>query len=228
MRFVKIALFFLCIHFNFCIDAFDSKEPAVHIETFKGSEVIPYLPSLAELRLLFYREYPYLYEGDLNGEEKYLNLYATSENSLLILAKRGEEYIGCVAGLPLFESQEENVQLFTQHKIPANRLFCLGEIVLFHATEQSDVAEKLYEQFEGAVIELKQYDTIFVCEIEREAHDPKKPLGAFSSEVIWERRGFCKHPELATSYSWKEVGETEASNHRMVFWSKKLSLSKND
>jgi len=43
------------------------------------------------------------------------------------------------------------------------------------------------------------------------------PLDAF-----WNRRGFVKHPELHTTFSWQDLDENEESLKPMVFWLKHL------
>jgi hypothetical protein len=43
------------------------------------------------------------------------------------------------------------------------------------------------------------------------------PLDAF-----WNRRGFVKHPELRTCFSWRELGEDAETSKPMVFWLKRL------
>ncbi len=168
---MNIAKFLLvCICMQFAVErahAVNVIEPLVKIEVLKGNEVIPYLKPLAELRILFYRDYPYLYEGDLAEEEDYLSLYAGSENSLFVVAKEDEKMIGAITGLPLLESQEENRELFT-HKLNAvNHIFHVGELVLLPEYRSANVQKRLYRQFEKSVIELTKYDVISVCEIER-------------------------------------------------------------
>jgi hypothetical protein len=197
-------------------------EPSVTIEVLKGKEVIPYLEKLAELRIVFYREYPYLYEGNLADEMAYLNMYVNSEDSVLAIAKKGEELVGIASGLPMLESKEENKRLYAEKKIPGEHVFYLGEVVLCHE-QNTDVQERIYQEFEKAVIGLQKYHTLAVCEIERDPEDSKKPSSAFSSEVQWENRGFIRQPEFYTIAAWKDVGDLEKSNHALVFWTKNLN-----
>jgi len=50
--------------------------PNTDIHCLKGKEILPYLSELARLRIEIFKEYPYLYEGDLAYEEQYLHTYA--------------------------------------------------------------------------------------------------------------------------------------------------------
>lgn len=197
-------------------------DSSITIHLLRGNESIPYLQDLAKLRILFYRNYPYLYEGNLTGEENYLRMYANSENALLAVAKKGQEIVGAVAGIALSETQEMHKKQWIQQQIPAENVFYLGEIVLLQEYLKSDLQEKLYQQFEKGVRGLKRYDSIVVCEIERDPKDYKKPANSLSSEVRWDGRGFVRQPALNTYYSWKEVGDLEDTDHLMGFWSKEL------
>lgn len=191
------------------------------IEVLKGSEVIPYLSKLAELRLSFFRNYPYLYEGNLRDEEEYLTMYARSENSVFGVVKEGEEIVGLVTGLPLLECHEAHKNPWIQHEDP--NVFYLGEIVLSERYQTTDLQEKLYRQFENVVKAIGMHDAIVVCEIERKEEDLKKTENELSSEVLWNGRGFIRHPEISGYFSWKEIGDLEESDHLMVYWKKPLS-----
>ncbi|NBC15195.1 MAG: GNAT family N-acetyltransferase, partial [Gammaproteobacteria bacterium] len=37
---------------------------------------------------------------------------------------------------------------------------------------------------------------------------------------FWQHRGYTRHPELRTTFSWQEIGETAESPKPMVFWLK--------
>ncbi|HEY2810130.1 MAG TPA: hypothetical protein VGJ00_01905 [Rhabdochlamydiaceae bacterium] len=196
-------------------------ESSFTIETVKGEGTAPYLPNLIELRLSFFRNYPYFYEGNVTDEENYVHAYARSEHSLLAIAKTGQEVIGVVAGLPLLESLNENKKLFTHEEISAENAFYIGEIVISGKNRNSNMEQKLYQEFEKSIRDLKKYNTLLVCEIERK--DSKKQENPFSAETSWEERGFVKQPELSVQYSWQEIGAPTKTDHLMIFWQKKLS-----
>lgn len=219
MRRLKVIFLVLFMQLNLCLNAL---EPSISIEVLKGPEVIPYLQKLAELRIEFYRNYPYLYEGNITDEETYLNMYAKSKDSLLVIAKNGDDIVGAVTGIPMLESKEENKQLYAQKQIPAEHIFYLGELVLSQDYQKSDLLERLYLQLENAVKGLERYSLLAVCEIERSPEDTKKPVSALSSEVLWANRGFTKQPQLYTTDAWKDVGDLEKSDHHLFFWYKAL------
>jgi hypothetical protein len=52
----------------------------------------------------------------------------------------------------------------------------------------------------------------------RTADDPRRPPGYQPLERFWQHRGYTRHPELRTTFSWQEIGETAESPKPMVFW----------
>ena len=219
MHRLKFFLLFISMQLNLCLNAL---EPSISIEVLKGPEVIPYLQKVAQLRIEFYRNYPYLYEGNLTDEETYLSMYAKSKDSLLVIAKNGDDVVGAVTGIPMLETKKENKWLYTQKQTPDEHIFYLGELVLSQDYQNSTLQEMLYLQLENAVKGLEKYSILAVCEIERSPEDTKKPVSAFSSEVLWAGRGFIKQPELYTTNAWKDVGDLEKSDHHLFFWYKAL------
>ena len=59
---------------------------SVEIRPVTGIAVEPWLDELAKLRIEVFRDFPYLYEGDLAYERRYLDRYAQSDQSVFVLA----------------------------------------------------------------------------------------------------------------------------------------------
>lgn len=188
-----------------------------------GKEILPWIPSIAQLRITVFREYPYLYEGTLESEEEFLQIYAQSERSLLVLAKEEERVIGAVTGVPLDESYPEIKDLFAKNIIPASDVFYLGEILLYREYRKKLIGQRMYKAFEKAV--PKKYRKIALAEVARSPFDPRKPFDYISLEKFWTLKGYMKYPELLCFFSWKDIGASEATEKPMIFWIKELSRS---
>ena len=61
------------------------------------------------------------------------------------------------------------------------------------------------------------------CCVQRPDDHPLRPADYVPLDRIWTKFGYMKHPELHTSYHWKDVGETEETDKPMVFWLKSLA-----
>ena len=70
--------------------------PAIRL--FRGPYITPWLDQVAQLRLTVFRDWPYLYEGDLDYERDYLAAYVRSADSLFVMAFDGDQVVGAVEG----------------------------------------------------------------------------------------------------------------------------------
>ena len=194
----------------------------MNIKILRGRDILPYIHKIAELRIAIFHEYPYLYEGDLTYEEKYLLMYSQTKDAILGIAEDNHKVVGAITGLPLTKSMEEIKSLFTEHKIPAERIFYLGEIVLLQEYRNQNIGYTMYEQLEKAVKAAKLYEKIALCEVVRADNDLRKPLDYKSLSSFWNRQGYVKQTNLVAYFSWKEIGDTAETKHPMVFWIKNL------
>ncbi|WP_339374086.1 hypothetical protein [Methylogaea oryzae] len=58
----------------------------ITIKCLSGRAIEPYLSDLARLRIEVFRDFPYLYDGTQEYEEKYLRTYVNSPDSVVVLA----------------------------------------------------------------------------------------------------------------------------------------------
>ncbi|MGE3294718.1 MAG: GNAT family N-acetyltransferase, partial [Geminicoccaceae bacterium] len=56
----------------------------VRIERLTGDRLKLLLPDLARLRIAVFRAFPYLYEGSLEYEERYLQTYHEAADSVIV------------------------------------------------------------------------------------------------------------------------------------------------
>src|SRR5690606_23143734 len=65
------------------------------------------LGEVARLRIEVFRDFPYLYDGDLGYEEEYLRTYVQSPRSVIVLARDGDRIVGASTAIPLADESEE-------------------------------------------------------------------------------------------------------------------------
>ena len=59
---------------------------SIKIDVLSGNAFSDALDQLARLRITVFREWPYLYDGDLDYEARYLERFAQAENAFLAVA----------------------------------------------------------------------------------------------------------------------------------------------
>ncbi len=195
---------------------------AIDYEILKGERLLSAIDDLAKLRIEVFKEYPYLYEGDMSYERKYLKTYASEPDSVLIVAKDQDKFIGAITGIPLKKSFQELIDCYEKQNASLDEVYYLGEIVLQKEYRSQGIGVKLYEEFEWHVRFLPGFEKIAFCEVKREESHLQKPPEYKNLDEFWEKRGYEKLPNRVAYFSWKEIGSEEETKHPMVFFEKKI------
>jgi hypothetical protein len=181
-----------------------------------------HLKDLAQLRIEVFRAFPYLYDGSLDYEMSYLETYTACPESIVVLVLDGDLVVGATTGLPLDAETPEFQKPFMDAGYDPSRIFYCAESVLLPAYRGKGVYPKFFEEREGHARSMARFDSCAFCCVERPENHPLRPEDYVPLDRIWSRFGYEKHPELRTSYSWKDVDETQESDKPMVFWLKSL------
>lgn len=132
-------------------------QSSITFEALRGCEITPYLNILARLRLIFYQDYPYLYDGTLEEQEDYLQKYHGSEATLVVIAKKEDQLVGAILGLPLLESLDENKKVFQEIAISQEELFYLGDNIALDECTEEGMQNEMYSLFEAELRKQGKY-----------------------------------------------------------------------
>ena len=119
------------------------------VECFRGAQVEAYLTALAKLRISVFRAFPYLYDGDLAYEEKYLATYARSPDSVFVLAFDGYDMIGASTGIPLAHDGEAFQRPFLERGMAVEDVFYFGESVLLPQYRGLGIGHRFFDERES-------------------------------------------------------------------------------
>lgn len=193
------------------------------IRTARGADLLPHVPALARLRITVFRDWPYLYAGDQDYEERYLATYAESPRAAVVLALDGDTVVGASTCLPLAD-ETDNVQApFREAGIAVGRVFYFGESILLPRYRGAGVGVRFFAEREAHARAVSDCDFAVFCAVQRPAEHPMKPGGAVPLDAFWRKRGFSPKPRLSCIMHWKEVGAVEETPHRLAFWMKSLT-----
>jgi hypothetical protein len=199
----------------------------VTIQTVSGKQVLPWLDALAALRIEVFRDFPYLYEGEMDYERSYLAAYANSAHSLFVLALDGNTLVGCSTGIPLKDAEPEFHAPFIAKNIPLASVFYFGESVLQQNYRGQHLGHRFFDEREKFACSIGKSITAF-CAVERPENHPMKPADYSPLDRFWQQRGYTKQPDMRTFYEWQdasvdESNETAITEKPMVFWLKDWS-----
>ncbi len=194
----------------------------IKLQTLTGSDINPYIDDLAQLRIEVFRSFPYLYDGDMAYERKYIDTYSRSPRSLFVLARDGDRVVGAATGIPMADETKEFKQPFIDHGYNPEAIFYFGESVLLPAYRGQGIGVAFFEHREGYARDLGTFTHCCFCAVERPADHPLRPAGYQPLDGFWQNRGYRKAPELNTTYRWKDVGEDVETAKPMTFWLRAL------
>jgi GNAT superfamily N-acetyltransferase len=195
---------------------------AISVKRLSGKQLEPYITDLAQLRIEVFRDFPYLYDGTPEYEEKYLQTYIKSPDSVIVLALDGDKVIGASTGLPMEDETEEFRKPFVDHGYDPCRVFYCGESVLLKAYRGRGIYKEFFQGREGHARDLGRFDYCTFCCVQRPADHPLRPADYVPLDAVWTKFGYVKHPELRTAYTWKDVDQEVETAKPMVFWMKSI------
>lgn len=192
------------------------------IERLSGDALEQYLPELAQLRITVFRDFPYLYDGDMAYEQRYLQTYIQAPDSVIVLARDGDRVVGASTAIPLGRETDEVQAPFLAAGYPVDEIFYCGESVLLPEYRGQGAGVAFFDQREDHARELGYRYSCF-CAVQRPEDHPRRPADYVPLDRFWTKRGYTIQPQLQTEFSWKELGEAEESPKPMTFWMKTLS-----
>jgi GNAT superfamily N-acetyltransferase len=193
----------------------------IQLLTLTGSDLEPYIPDLARLRIRVFRDYPYLYEGSEDYEARYLQTYMRSKGALAILALDDRRVIGASTGVPMSDETAEFKQPFLDRGIDPDRLFYCGESILLPDYRGQGIYRQFFAGREQHARE-QGFNRICFCGVLRPADDPRRPADFQPLDPVWQHFGYSPRQDLIAHFPWREVGAAETTSHPMMFWLKDL------
>lgn len=184
-----------------------------------GRQILPYLEELARLRIRVFSEFPYLYDGNIGYEMKYLQAYVNSPRSLVLLVRDGNRTVGATTALPLADADPEFHAPFVRHGIPLQDVYYFGESVLLPEYRGRGYSRRFFEERETHARQLGFPVTTF-CAVVREERHPLRPKDYVSHERLWAKHGYRFAEGFTCTYRWKDIGEPEETDKLMQFWIK--------
>lgn len=193
----------------------------VEIMTVSGKDVHRYLDDVAYLRIQIFREFPYLYDGNMDYEKEYLNVYSQSQESLMVLAFHDQKIIGVSTAVPLKDEMVEIQAPFAANHLPINDYFYLGESVLLEPFRGQGIYKYFFSLREEAA-RMGGYRYATFLAVDRPLDHPLKPLDYQPMDPVWKYFGYELQPHLKTLLAYQQIDSSEPVSNEMMFRLKEL------
>jgi GNAT superfamily N-acetyltransferase len=185
-----------------------------------GKEIEPWLEDIARLRISVFREYPYLYDGTMEYEKEYLQVYVHSPGSLIAVARsESGKVIGATTALPMSDADKAFQDPFLKNGYSLDEICYLGESVLLQEWRGIGLGHRFFDEREKHARNLGCTITSFCAVVRTESH-LLKPDGYFSHDRFWEGRGYEKVEGLSCFFPWKDIDQADETVKELQFWLK--------
>jgi GNAT superfamily N-acetyltransferase len=194
----------------------------VRVVPLTGAEIAPALPALARLRIAVFRHWPYLYDGSLAYEEKYLAKLAAAQGAIVVAAFDGEKIAGCATAAPMAEVEADLADPFQQRSLDIARIFYCGESVLLPAYRGRGLGHAFFDHREAQARKLGRFTHIAFCAVVRPDDHPLRPKDYVPLDAFWGKRGYAKAEGLLGRFTWKDIDQPGETEKPMQFWMRAL------
>jgi GNAT superfamily N-acetyltransferase len=193
----------------------------LRFESLTGASIAPVIEGVAALRIAVFREWPYLYEGDLAYERSYLRAYQDSARAVVVAAWDGATLVGASTGLPLAEADGEFAAAFAGSPLDMAAIFYCAESVLLPAYRGQGAGHRFFDLREGHARAHGFTHTAF-CSVIRPDDHPPPPAQYRPLDGFWRARGYAPCPGIVAQFTWRDLGESTDSPKPLQFWSRAL------
>ena len=194
----------------------------IEVVSLTGDEIKPVLPALAKLRIIVFRDWPYLYDGTIAYEETYLAKFAAAKGAVCVIARDGDEVVGASTAAPIIEHADEFAEPFEKAGYDLNKIFYCGESVLLKSHRGQGVYPDFFARREAHARKLGGFTHATFCRVVRPDDHPLKPADYRPLDGIWTKFGYAPVEGIVASYAWKDIDQGQETEHPMQFWMKAL------
>lgn len=192
----------------------------VRVEPLEGAALAEAVPALAELRIAVFRDWPYLYDGTLDYERRYIEKFAAADGAMIVVARDGERIVGAATASPMLGHADEFAEPFRRAGHDPARIFYFGESVLLAHYRGRGLGHAFFDHREAQAQRLGAYTHAAFCAVVRSSDHPLKPAGYVPLDAFWTKRGYQRAEGLVATFDWKDIDTPGEIAHPMQFWMK--------
>lgn len=190
------------------------------VRTLTGEALHTAIDDLARLRIAVFREWPYLYDGDLDYERQYLADY-THPTAIVAAAFDGPKIVGAATGMALETHADDFAAPFADRPEPLDQIFYCAESVLLPDYRGQRLGHAFFDTREAHARALGRRYSAF-CSVIRPDDHPLRPAQARTHDTFWRGRGYAPLPGVIAQFTWRDIDQSHDSQHPLQFWMKTL------
>jgi hypothetical protein len=200
----------------------------LEFKIYAGEAIRNFIDDLGLLRLQVFREFPYLYEGSLDDERKYIGEYASHKLSALLAVFSDDRLVGFSTGTPLNSGLTivaDAAKLFEAKGYKPSDYYYIGESIVLPEYRSLATFQGLSKRMEAYSLQ-NQFSAICFLTVWRPIDHPLKPRNYKDLSQLWTFIDYEKMG-LSVEYQWQTItgeGHSAMLSNKLVFWHKLLVL----
>ena len=194
---------------------------SLDVRVLEGAALEAALDGVARLRIEVFREFPYLYDGDLDYERGYLATYRDNPDAVLVGAFDAGALVGAATGSTLASHDAAFRAPLEAAGYDAGEVFYCAESVLRKPWRGRGLGHAFFDAREGWARARGLKASAF-CAVVRPEDHPARPGDYRPLDGFWRARGYRPVPGAEAVFRWREVGASEETAHRLAFWTRRL------
>jgi GNAT superfamily N-acetyltransferase len=183
-----------------------------------GQKLSEHLEAMAQLRITVFNEWPYLYEGSLDYEKKYLQTYIKSNHSFVLLALDGKMVIGATTAILAADEEEAFQAAFMQQGLDPQTVCYFGESILLPEYRGLGIGKEFMKRRLNFARSLPGVKYASFCAVVRPDNHPSRPPSYKPLNSFWQQMGFHSVNGMQTEYTWLDKGDKIETKKIMQFW----------
>lgn len=198
----------------------------MQILKYTGEAVVDHIQPISEFRILYFKEFPYCYQGNYEYEKEYFLGFSQEKNALVIELLDKGQTIGLSTAMPLVSDADilkDAEAAFVRAGSNPLDYYYLGEVILHPDWRGKGLVKKILQMNEVFALE-NGFSKMCLSVVIRDEFDPRKPQNYRSSDHVWEKAGYLKK-DIFIDYHWPTIledGSVKELTNPMVFWTKSL------
>ncbi|OWU84104.1 GNAT family acetyltransferase [Oceanicola sp. 22II-s10i] len=178
------------------------------------------LDDVARLRIEVFRAFPYLYDGDLAYERRYLESYL-APSAIVAAAFDGTRIVGAATGTAMEDHSDDFAAAFADRPEPLTEIFYCAESVLLPEYRGRGIGHAFFDAREAHARALGRRFSAF-CAVSRPDTHPRRPVDYAPLDAFWRKRGCAPLPGVSARFAWRETGQINETDHTLQFWMRGL------
>lgn len=194
----------------------------IEVRALTGAALEAVLDDVARLRIAVFRDWPYLYDGDLGYERTYLDRYRTSRDAIVVGAFDGDRLVGAATGTPMEDHAQDFAAAFDGTGEDLSAIFYCAESVLLPAYRGRGIGQRFFDLREAHARRLRRHKVAF-CGVIRPGDHPARPADYRPLDGFWRQRGYHPLAGAIAQFRWRDVGATVDTAKPLQFWIRTLA-----